>query len=93
VYYNSKHRDSKSRFMASIYPFSNTYADDTYTVPDVAPGRILWLPLQEELPEGAVRRAYGKGAVEDGIYQHPVVVVARFADVVHFQLVSNSLPG
>jgi hypothetical protein len=90
--------------MASQYSNGNTYADDTYTAQtkqferpvidtDVVPGRILWLPFPEMLPERAVRRAYGKGAVEDGIYQHPVVVVARFADVVHFQLVSNSLPG
>jgi hypothetical protein len=90
--------------MASRNSYGNTHADDTYTVQverpkrlvvnaDVAPGRILWLPLREGLPERAVRRAHGKGAVDDGIYQHPVVVVARFADFVHFQLVSNSLPG
>jgi hypothetical protein len=61
---------------------------------DVVPGRILWLPSREELPERAVRRAHGKGAVEDGIYQHPVVVVAKIASVVHFQLVSNDVsPG
>jgi hypothetical protein len=58
---------------------------------EVVPGRILWLPSREELPERAVRRAYGKGAVEDGIYHHPVAIVARMADVVHFQLVSTSL--
>jgi hypothetical protein len=61
---------------------------------DVVPGRILWLPSQEELPERAVRRAHGKGAVEDGIYHHPVVVVSRPAEeshVVHFQLVSRIL--
>jgi hypothetical protein len=60
---------------------------------DVVPGRIMWLPSREELPERAVRRAHGKGAVEDGIYQHPVVVVARLAHVVHFQLVSNTSQG
>lgn len=58
---------------------------------DIAQGRIMWLPSAEDLPERAVRRAHGKGAVEDGIYNHPVVVVSRPLDdeqVVHFHLVS-----
>jgi hypothetical protein len=66
--------------MASQYFYGDTYASDTYTGQaeqmvqrqvvdaDVVPGRILWLPLREMLPERAVRRAHGKGAVEDGIY-------------------------
>ena len=89
--------------MASQYYYGNTHA--AYTAQrvqaaerverpvvdaDVVPGRILWLPSREELPERAVKRAHGKGAVEDGIYQHPVVVVSRLAHVVHFQLVSNT---
>lgn len=59
----------------------------------IAQGRIMWLPAAEELPERAVRRAHGKGAVEDGIYNHPVVVVSRPADdeqSVHFHLVSRT---
>jgi hypothetical protein len=51
----------------------------------VAQGRIMWLPAL------AVRRAHGKGAVEEGIYNHPVVVVSRPLDderCVHFHLVS-----
>lgn len=55
-------------------------------------GRIMWLPAMEDLPERAVRRAHGKGAVEDGIHGHPVVVVSRPANdeqVVHFYLVSQ----
>lgn len=54
-------------------------------------GRIMWLPAFESLPERAVRRAHGKGAVEEGIYNHPVVVVSRPHDEeqsVHFHLVS-----
>jgi hypothetical protein len=54
-------------------------------------GRILWLPPQKELPKRAVRKAHGKGAVEAGIFDHPVVVVSRPSEeshVVHFLLVS-----
>ena len=57
----------------------------------IAQGRIMWLPAMEDLPERAVRRAHGKGAVEEGIYNHPVVVVSRPLDderCVHFHLVS-----
>ena len=57
----------------------------------VAEGRIMWLPAMEDLPERAVRRAHGKGAVEEGIYNHPVVVVSRPLEderCVHFHLVS-----
>jgi hypothetical protein len=60
-------------------------------------GRVLWLPAKEDLPERAVRRAHGKGAIEEGIFDHPVVVVSRpLANdhVVHFHLVSVTfLPG
>jgi hypothetical protein len=57
-------------------------------------GRIFWLPPKIDLPERAVRRAHGKGAIEDGIYDHPVVVVSRPAEeshIVHFHLVSMTL--
>jgi hypothetical protein len=60
---------------------------------DVVIGRVFWLPPQDELPPRAVRRAHGKGTVEEGIYNHPVVVVSRPAEepqVVHFQIVSLS---
>lgn len=56
----------------------------------IAQGRIMWLPAMEDLPERAVRRAHGKGAVEDGIYNHPIVIVSRPLDderCVHFHLV------
>jgi len=42
---------------------------------DLVPGRILWLPPKDQLPEKAVRRAHGKGAVEEGATNHPVVIV------------------
>lgn len=61
---------------------------------EIAQGRIMWLPSMEDLPERAVRRAHGKGAVEDGIYNHPIVVISRPLDdaqVVHFHLVSWKL--
>jgi hypothetical protein len=54
-------------------------------------GKVLWLPAKEDLPERAVRRAHGKGAIEEGIYNHPVVVVSHpheESQVVHFHLVS-----
>ncbi|KAK7181550.1 hypothetical protein DPSP01_008946 [Paraphaeosphaeria sporulosa] len=60
--------------------------------PDVVIGRVFWLPPQEELPPRAVRRAHGKGAVEEGIYNHPIVVVSRPAEepqVVHFHIVTS----
>lgn len=69
----------------------STSRDDTaIDENDVVQGRIFWLPQKEELPSRAVRRAHGKGAVEEGIYNHPVVVISRPADepnVVHFHLV------
>jgi hypothetical protein len=48
----------------------------------------LWLPAKEGLPKHAVRRAHGKGAVEEGIFNHPIVVVSRpkdQSDIIHFQ--------
>lgn len=63
---------------------------------DVVQGCILWLPSRSELPAKAVRRAHGKGAVEEGIYNHPIVVVSRPAESchsVHFHLVSNRSQG
>lgn len=59
---------------------------------DLVQGRILWLPPKHELPVKAVRRAHGKGAVEEGIYNHPVVIISRPADdkdTIHFHLVSS----
>ncbi|KAF2441675.1 hypothetical protein P171DRAFT_488121 [Karstenula rhodostoma CBS 690.94] len=59
---------------------------------DVVTGRVFWLPPQEDLPPRAVRRAHGKGAVEEGIYNHPIVVVSRPAEepqVVHFHIVTS----
>jgi hypothetical protein len=61
---------------------------------DVVQGRIFWLPPKAELPEKAVRRAHGKGVIEEGIYNHPVVVVSRPDDdrsIVHFHLVRTCL--
>ncbi|ORX92744.1 hypothetical protein BCR34DRAFT_250516 [Clohesyomyces aquaticus] len=58
---------------------------------DVAQGRIFWLPLREDLPERAVKRAHGKGAIEEGIYNHPIVILSRLAAdryIVHFQLIT-----
>lgn len=57
---------------------------------DLVLGRVFWLPPKEELPPRAVRRAHGKGAVEEGIYNHPIVVISRPAEepeAVHFQIV------
>jgi len=58
-------------------------------------GKVFWLPAKEELPERAVKRAHGKGAVEEGIYHHPVVAISQPSDdseTVHFHLVHPS-PG
>ncbi|KAF1358730.1 hypothetical protein EJ07DRAFT_60968, partial [Lizonia empirigonia] len=59
---------------------------------EIAQGRIMWLPAAEDLPERAVRRAHGKGPVEDGIYNHPIVVVSRplgDEQIVHFHLITS----
>ncbi|KAF2736434.1 hypothetical protein EJ04DRAFT_489940 [Polyplosphaeria fusca] len=59
---------------------------------EVVPGRILWLPSREDLPAKAVRRAHGKGAVEEGIYNHPIVVISRPAEdrhMAHFHLITS----
>lgn len=61
---------------------------------EVAQGRIFWLPPREELLAKAVRRAHGRGAVDEGIYNHPVIVVSRpeeDPEMVHFQLVSTEV--
>jgi hypothetical protein len=61
----------------------------------VTQGTVLWLPAKEDLPERAVRRAHGKGAIEEGIFNHPIVVVSRPKDeshLIHFHLVS-ALPA
>jgi hypothetical protein len=58
----------------------------------VTQGTVLWLPAKEDLPERAVRRAHGKGAIEEGIFNHPIVVVSRPRDeshIIHFHLVSG----
>ncbi|KAF1849822.1 uncharacterized protein K460DRAFT_273571 [Cucurbitaria berberidis CBS 394.84] len=60
---------------------------------DLVQGRIFWLPSKEELPDRAVKRAHGKGgAIEEGIYNHPVVVISRPAEerrTVHFHLITS----
>ncbi|KAH6639758.1 hypothetical protein C7974DRAFT_290424, partial [Boeremia exigua] len=59
---------------------------------DIAQGRIMWLPASDSLPNHAVKRAHGKGAVEEGIYNHPVVIVSRPQDdkrSVHFHLITS----
>ncbi|KAJ4294382.1 hypothetical protein N0V90_008072 [Kalmusia sp. IMI 367209] len=59
---------------------------------DLVPGRVFWLPPKEELPPRAVRRAHGKGAVEEGIYNHPVVVISRPAEEpqsIHFHIITS----
>jgi hypothetical protein len=80
-------RNSKSR--------SQPETMNAVSTSEVAQGRIFWLPSKEELPERAIRRAHGKGAVDEGIYNHPVVVVSRpeqDSDIVHFQVVSSNVP-
>jgi len=50
------------------------------------------LPSEENVPERAVRVVRGKGAVQDGIYSHPVVITSRPAEgghVVHFHLITS----
>ncbi|PVH93886.1 hypothetical protein DM02DRAFT_482377, partial [Periconia macrospinosa] len=59
---------------------------------DVVQGRLFWLPPKDELHPRAVRRAHGKGAVEEGIYNHPIVVISRPAGeshAVHFQIITS----
>lgn len=59
---------------------------------DIVQGRVLWLPQKHELPEKAVRRAHGKGAVEEGIYNHPIVIISRPEEepnIVHFHLITS----
>ncbi|KAF2692214.1 hypothetical protein K458DRAFT_326153, partial [Lentithecium fluviatile CBS 122367] len=59
---------------------------------DVVQGGVFWLPPREELPSRAVRRAHGKGAIEEGIYNHPVLVISRPAEesqVIHFHIITS----
>lgn len=58
---------------------------------DVIQGQILWLPPFKEMPAGAVKRIRGKGPVEEGMFDHPLVVCSRPAkkqNLVQFHLVS-----
>ncbi|KAF2278071.1 uncharacterized protein EI97DRAFT_374027 [Westerdykella ornata] len=66
--------------------------EGTVAEDEIVQGRILWLPPKAELPVKAVRRAHGKGAVEEGIYDHPIVVISRPAEdpsMVHFHLITS----
>jgi hypothetical protein len=59
----------------------------------VAQGMIFFLPAETDLPRKAVRRAHGKGRIEDKIHDHPVVVISRPAqesNIVHFHLVRGA---
>ena len=59
---------------------------------DVVQGRILWLPPKDKLPSRAVKRAHGKRGVEEGIFNHPIVVISRPEDeptVVYFHIVTS----
>jgi hypothetical protein len=72
---------------------SSAREDSIVNEDDVVQGRILWLPPKKDLPTRAVRRAHGKGAIEEGIFNHPVVVISRPAEeanIVHFHLVSTA---
>ncbi|KAF2113718.1 hypothetical protein BDV96DRAFT_633211 [Lophiotrema nucula] len=56
----------------------------------IVQGTVLWLPPEEELPKKAVKRAHGKGAVRENIYDHPVVIISRpDYSVVHFHLITS----
>ncbi|KAF2662247.1 hypothetical protein K491DRAFT_710191 [Lophiostoma macrostomum CBS 122681] len=80
-------RSSTERRRSSSAKEENTVDGD-----DVVQGHILWLPPKKDLPERAVRRAHGKGAVEEGIFNHPVVVISRPAEeenLVHFHLITS----
>lgn len=73
-------------------PSPCTRTDKRVESEEVAQGRILWLPMKHELPQKAVRRAHGKGAVEEGIYNHPIVIISRPAEedhTVHFHLITS----
>jgi len=77
------------------YHESEGRADNRVEESEIVPGRIFWLPSEENVPERAVRVVRGKGAVQDGIYSHPVVITSRPAEgghVVHFHLVRSHRP-
>ncbi len=62
-------------------------AASTVTSEDVVQGRILFLPPFHETPENSVQRVFGKGPVDEGIFDHPVVICSRPVDeedVVHY---------
>jgi len=64
----------------------------TVTSEDVAQGRILFLPPFHETPGNSVQRVFGKGPVDEGMFDRPVVICSRPADeggVVHFHIVSS----
>ncbi|OCK85381.1 hypothetical protein K432DRAFT_283638, partial [Lepidopterella palustris CBS 459.81] len=59
---------------------------------DVIQGQILWLPPFKEMPAGAVKRIRGKGPVEEGMFDHPLVVCSRPAkkqNLVQFHLITS----
>jgi hypothetical protein len=93
-YYSGACMECVPKYLLAPRPLQRAQTEQVVRRSDdhgIVQGRIMWLPGAENLPERAVRRAHGKGAVEDGIYNHPVVIVSRPADdeqTVHFHLVS-----
>lgn len=72
---------------SSTHPVAHTVTSE-----DVVQGQILFLPPFHETPENSVRRVFGKGPVDEGIFDHPVVICSRPADeedVVHFCMVTS----
>jgi hypothetical protein len=89
-YYHCKQKTASNALQRASTDMMEATVDDA----QFSQGRIFWLPPKVELPERAVKRAHGKGTIEDGIYDHPVVVVSRPAEeshIVHFHLVSITL--
>lgn len=67
-------------------------ADTRVEEGEIVPGRIFWLPSEEQLPAKSVRVVKGKGGIQDGIFSHPVVITSRPAEgghMVHFHLITS----
>ncbi|OCL01424.1 hypothetical protein AOQ84DRAFT_254469, partial [Glonium stellatum] len=67
----------------------------TVTSEDVVQGRILFLPPFYETPANLVQRVFGKGPIDQGMFDHPVVICSRPVDerdsddIVHFHIITS----
>lgn len=88
---STKRSMSSPRSVDASSEHEGTGIEETVDGRRIPQGHIRFLPAKKHLPRNAVRRAHGKGRIEEKIHDHPVVVIsqpAEHSNDVHFHLVS-----